>query len=185
MKNKLIFICILLVSFLLILISCRKKGRPCDVNYKIGDILIPQNIEDSINETKYDAIQFKIYTRGCYYVEEIRCELPNGILIDSYKSIIIITLNKYNLTYDSLDTISNNFKIEYLKPDNRGMPDYEYYNSLSELFQTYQSKPLAHDIAMKLIAPPDTIRQLKLKIIIDLWDNREFVLTSKPVIIKP
>ena len=117
MKNKLIFICILLVSFLLILISCRKKGRPCDVNYKIGDILIPQNIEDSINETKYDAIQFKIYTRGCYYVEEIRCELPNGILIDSYKSIIIITLNKYNLTYDSLDTISNNFKIEYLKPD--------------------------------------------------------------------
>jgi len=185
MRIRISCIYFLMLIFSLTQISCKRDNRDdtCDTPHKIHNIKLSQNVEDSIYEFKFDSINLTIYTEW-NYVGDVWCD-PNPVLVDYYKTIEIITLNEFNLTYNSLDTITNNFNIEYLKVDNRGMPEYEDYNSFYELFQTYQSKPIAYGLSMKLISPPDSIRQLRLKVIINLWDNREFVLESKPIIIKP
>ena len=185
MKRHVIFYIIIFLFF--ISSSCRraKSDINCDVNYKVENITLYQNITDSINTINYDSIQFGIERGHVYAAEEFWCN-PNFVLIDYYKSISIISLNKYNSVFNSADTINEIInEVEFFPENRQGMVTAPiYFNSIQEFFQYNNGKSLVCKLLFKLATPPDSVRLLQLKIIVKLWDNREFILYSKPVNIK-
>lgn len=188
---KLNFIYILLFSQLFLLLtssSCKREKRDenCDVNYKVENVTLYQSYTDSIDTIYYDSLLLGFERGSVYAAEEFWCN-PNFILIDYYKSISIITLNKYNSAYNSDDTINSNIHgVKYFIENSQGMLSSPlYFNSLQEFLQYNNGKPLVCKLLFKIAAPPDSVRLLKLKFIVQLWDNREFIFYSKPIKIKP
>jgi hypothetical protein len=181
MKTQFSIFCL---SLLLILISCRRNcDADCSRPQKVYKIRVYQSTEDTLSEHMYSNISF---TLGVEWAPiDIQSNCCHDILTDRYKSLHILTLEKFNNIYSELDTITSLFKVEYRKCNDIGMPDYEFYNSISDLFISYQEHPIAYGISFCLSEPPDSLRLFHLKIILQLWDDREFVLFTKPLMIKP
>lgn len=208
-RNLPSFVSFVSLFFLLLLTSCIiplpyfPEGG-CNVRVKINNFRLYQKPNHNFinNPSMLDSIYYGIWfnEEDLIYIDK-NYDCFSFTVLDTFKSIQIITLRKYNAQYDSLDTITSNFKISQYCPKPK---ECYSYNSITDLFNAYHGKvpvPLTLDSTkFTLISPPslkpvgidsltgDTIfipRDIQFKFILQLIDSRKFELISNSIFVTP